>query len=75
MFFTKGVLVMRNNKLCLKLLLVIFCLFGLRMNVYAATKLTCIYEKGKNLSGSIKKVILYQDEKGEITIYKNLKLV
>lgn len=35
MFFTKGVLVMRNNKLCLKLLLVIFCLFGLRMNVYA----------------------------------------
>ena len=73
MFFTKGVLVMRNNKLCLKLLLVIFCLFGLRMNVYAATKLTCIYEKGKNWSGSIKKVILYQDEKGEITIYKNSK--
>lgn len=31
----KGVYFMRKNKLCLKLFLVIFCLFGLRMNVYA----------------------------------------
>lgn len=31
----KGVYFMRKNKLCLKLFLVVFCLFGLRMNVYA----------------------------------------
>ena len=53
------------------LLVFIIMLFSFGNSVYAAQELTCIYEKGKNLTGNIDKVVLTQDSNGVQTLYKN----
>lgn len=67
----KGVYFMRKNSIFFRFCIVFLIFFLGNRSVYAATKLTCMYEKGHNWNGAIKKVVLHQNENGEIIIYKN----
>lgn len=60
---------MERKKVFSLCVIMFLCVFGFKMNVYAAQELTCVYKKDKLHA----KVILVQDKDGTISIFKNKK--